>query len=65
MNLCTSCGRVFGGTFAYDRHLDRRADRCRNSREMRARGLQLRDGVWHRADPTKETAKLPGLGVRA
>jgi hypothetical protein len=44
---CDLCGRRFGGTFGFDRHLDRRKDRCRADRELRARGLRRReDGVW-------------------
>lgn len=48
MMHCSSCGRDFGGQFAYDRHIARREGwRCRSDAELEDRGLGLRaDGAW-------------------
>lgn len=48
---CPRCGKEFGGTFGYDRHVNRRqGGRCRTPAELRARGMAQRaDGVWVRA----------------
>jgi len=50
---CELCRQRFGGQFVYDRHIDRRRDRCRTSEELRRRGLRRdRRGVWHQQPPT-------------
>lgn len=61
---CDLCGRSFGGTFAYERHLDRRRDRCRNVYELRQRGLELLDGVWRRRPPFPSQPQLEGMPRR-
>lgn len=36
---CPVCGRRFGGTSAYDRHVDRRRDRCKSVADLRRLGI--------------------------
>lgn len=36
---CPDCGRSFGGTAAYDRHLDRRRDRCKSNAQLHRIGI--------------------------
>jgi hypothetical protein len=58
---CEECGQRFGGQFIYDRHLDRRNDRCRTPEELRLRGMKRdRRRVWHREAPTGQRT-LPGI----
>jgi hypothetical protein len=58
---CEECGQRFGGQFAYDRHIDRRNDRCRGAAELHLRGMKRdRRRVWHRLAPTGQRT-LPGI----
>jgi hypothetical protein len=40
------CGRLFGGERTFDDH--QRGRKCKSTRELRAMGLHLVDGVWIR-----------------
>lgn len=70
MMPCPDCRRTFGGEFAYSRHLDRRADRCRTWRELRRRGLHRdAEGIWRQAAPYGKAGQprqmvLPGFKAR-
>lgn len=55
---CPACRREFGGSDAYERHLLRREDRCRNAREMQRTNLVYRDGVWHRKPMDPQTTLI-------
>lgn len=47
---CPSCGRRFGGTRAYDKHLDRRRDRCKTDAHLRRLGIVPdAEGIYRRA----------------
>jgi hypothetical protein len=55
---CTRCHRRFGGHETWSRHFDRRQDRCRGDRELRARGMvQDPAGVWRRVVTVKAPAQ--------
>lgn len=46
---CPECRRLFGGVAAYDRHFDRRRDRCKTDAHLRRLGIWPdEDGVWRR-----------------
>lgn len=60
--FCPDCRRKFGGVFAYDRHADRKHDRCRTDDELKVRGLHRdKHHVWHRKSPVGQTSTLPGI----
>lgn len=68
MIRCELCRQRFGGQFVYDRHIDRRGDRCRTPGELRLRGLRRdRRAVWHQAPPTgqRRLRLWPSQGSRA
>lgn len=46
---CPRCERRFGGTAAYDRHVDRRRDRCKTDAHLRRLGIAPdADGIYRR-----------------
>lgn len=50
---CPDCGRRFGGTDTYDRHLDRRHDRCKSEATLRRLGIVPNaEGIYSR-EPIK------------
>jgi hypothetical protein len=55
---CDNCGQKFGGSVAFERHLDQETDTCVPADRLPERGLKRPGSTWYVATVPRETRAI-------